>query len=419
LENNVACKQMKRYEFICYVLAVLFALTSCSNDDDENTTVNDQDEDNTTATITDNYQYRLPVIFHVLYQDKSDEAQYIPASRFMSLLQYVNQIYQGGVYGESTNAHLTFELATTDEDGNQLSTPGVDYVEWTGDYPIDVSNFMSGQIEQAMNIIWDPNEYINVMIYPFKSDDSDEITLGVSHMPYSVEGDNALAGLETVSTSSLTKRNLAYPYCSSINSLYVWKDSSGAYSQSSRYVNGISGPYTIVATDIVVTLAHELGHYLGLFHVFSEQLEDNEYVSVDDCDDSDYCEDTPSYNRTEYYNWLQQYYDTLQTYPSLDALLERTSCDGSTFQSVDFMDYAWTMGYQLSSDQFNRIRQVLYYSPLIPGPKKDSSDNTTASSRAGDEVSDSNIMLKPRIIRCKINRHDIQSRLFYHPCNYR
>lgn len=56
-----------------------------------------------------------------------------------------------------------------------------------------------------------------------------------------------------------------------------------------------------------MTLAHELGHYLGLHHVFAEEKNDKGYTSIDDCQDTDYCEDTPSYNILEYNKMLTQY----------------------------------------------------------------------------------------------------------------
>lgn len=51
------------------------------------------------------------------------------------------------------------------------------------------------------------------------------------------------------------------------------------------------------------------------------------------------------------------------------------------------MDYAIGYGFRLSPDQKRRIRQVLYYSPLIPGPKKNRSASRTAKEES-DEVLD-------------------------------
>ena len=41
------------------------------------------------------------------------------------------------------------------------------------------------------------------------------------------------------------------------------------------------------STDIVATIAHELAHYLGLFHTFSES--DDEGLNT--CMDTDYCDE--------------------------------------------------------------------------------------------------------------------------------
>ena len=48
------------------------------------------------------------------------------------------------------------------------------------------------------------------------------------------------------------------------------------------------------------------------------------------------------------------------------------------------MDYAIGYGFYLSPDQKHRMRQVLYYSPLIPGPKKNRSTSRAAKEESGD-----------------------------------
>lgn len=70
-------------------------------------------------------------------------------------------------------------------------------------------------------------------------------------------------------------------------------------------------------------------------------------------------------------------------------MLKRTSCDGTTFNSEDIMDYAWTLGFQITKEQKERIRNVLYYSPLMPGPKK----RSTRAASVSDEPIDLKITL--------------------------
>ena len=361
------------------LLALCLGLSACGGDDglmstDKSTLVTD------TAEIDSNYEYQLPVIFHVLYKNQSDASQYIPAARLKNLLQYVNEIYQGGVYGESENLHLKFVLAEKDEKGKKLGTPGVEYVKYDGDYPIDVNAFMSDNTGANVKYIWDPNQYINVMMFNFKSASSNEVTLGISHMPHTV--DNRVEGLDNAKTQYIAKSQLISPLCSSINSTYAAQASGGGYFQSDRYTDDNHVAHTLSTADVVVTMAHELGHYLGLYHAFTEEKKDGGFQPVDSCGDTDYCKDTPSYNRIDYNNYLETL-NFEQNDPSITKkMLSRNSCDGKTFESDNIMDYSLTMGFQITADQKKRIRNVLYYSPLIPGPKK---NNINTRTRATDD----------------------------------
>ena len=361
------------------LLALCLGLSACGGDNglmstDKSTLVTD------TAEIDSNYEYQLPVIFHVLYKNQSDASQYIPAARLKNLLQYVNEIYQGGIYGKSENLHLKFVLAEKDEKGKKLGTPGVEYVKYDGDYPIDVNAFMSDNTGANVKYIWDPNQYINVMMFNFKSSSSNEITLGISHMPHTV--DNRVEGLDNVNTQYIAKSKLPYPLCSSINSTYAAQASNGSYFESDRYTDDNHVAHTLSTADVVVTMAHELGHYLGLYHAFTEKEKDGSYQPVDSCGDTDYCKDTPSYNRIEYNNYLETLTINGSDPNMTRKMLSRSSCDGKTFESDNIMDYSLTMGFQITADQKKRIRNVLYYSPLIPGPKK---NNINTRTRATDD----------------------------------
>ncbi|MFA6832963.1 MAG: M43 family zinc metalloprotease, partial [Bacteroidaceae bacterium] len=122
--------------------------------------------------------------------------------------------------------------------------------------------------------------------------------------------------------------------------------------------------------DVTVTLAHELGHYLGLHHPFSEDEKGNLTTS---CINSDYCDDTPSYDRAAYEKVLML---LLASQPDsipipMKEAATRESCETSKeFVGRNIMDYEVCYSDQFTSDQRTRIRHVLAYSPLIPGPKK-------------------------------------------------
>lgn len=303
------------------------------------------------SATTGELHYNLPVIFHVLYKDKSDARQYVSQSRLAEILGVVNKLYTAS--SESVDMNLSFLLATTDEEGNTLDTPGVEYIEWEDDYPINFSEFMVDKTNNYVDYLWNPNRYINVMVYNFKSEDgSDAYTLGISHLPFTTTGDNCLEGLNEVKYSYLEQSNISFPYCVSINSLYINEQSSQTLYN---------------AADVTVTMAHELGHFLGLHHVFAE----DEEGTANECIDTDYCDDTPSYNKTEYDAYLEYVAEKEPKNFTFKNLVKRTNCSGESFVSYNIMDYAISHSDRFTADQRSRVRHVLTYSPLIPGPKKD------------------------------------------------
>ena len=309
------------------------------------------DGEQQTVAVTQNSpeKYSLPVIFHVLYKYKNDPTQYINADRLGKVLEEVNQLVQKSV--TSSGVQFEFILATTDKNGKPLTTPGVEYIEFN-DIPMDPDRFMNENTNKYTYLLWDPNQYINVMMYNF----TDNQVLGISHLPFTTQGNYSLEGLNETSQTSLSLSNLKFPYCVSINSRYI-----NTRSTSSKYEEG----------DIVVTLTHELGHYLGLHHVFSE--------SNNNCDDSDYCKDTPSYNRLAYENYVRSLMPINNILQSLPELAKRTNCNGSTFVSTNIMDYSFSYFTEFTHDQYQRIHHVLNYSPLIPGNKLTKSSTHTAT----------------------------------------
>ena len=275
------------------------------------------------------YRYQLPVIFHVLYNDPGNSAQNIDGTWLQETLSLATQMYNDSEVSEDIN--LEFIPATQDPDGNLLEEPGIHRVHWTDPLPMSCNQFMSAyNNEKYISLMWDQNTYINVVVYPFK----EESVLGVSHLPYTIG--NGLEGLSD-GTYFLTQE-LNYPHCVSINSDKALSTNVG-----------------LNVPEIVLTLTHEFGHYLGLYHIFSDE---------GGCEDVDYCSDTPTYDREEYLTWLSE----LQT-PTFEDAVIRTDCSGENFVSTNIMDYDYSWLNQFTVQQRERIRNVLMNSPLIPGPK--------------------------------------------------
>ena len=287
--------------------------------------------------------YRLPVVFHVLYNKESNKKQNVIEGHLAELIGEVNKLYaQCGV-----DLGLEFAMATHDPEGNLLEESGVDRHK-INEATLNSSFFMGygRDPKKYCSYMWDPNRYINIFIYTFE----DKGILGISHFPYAIKP-HAMEGLAELETDAPWEE-LPWPQCVSINNEYIY--SHEAY-------------YTM--TDVVNTLAHELGHFLGLRHAFSE---DPETYDRDICLDSDFCTDTPTYNKVAYDKFMQ---GCMQSGGSIDdnekqLLLMREDCEtGHEFRSTNIMDYAYTEANRFTPQQAARIRYVLEHSPYIPGPK--------------------------------------------------
>lgn len=366
---------------------------------------NDQDEDSVT-NITDNYRYQIPVVFHVLYQ-QGDDISTITEARIKTILSQVNELWKGNVYyqagrytgtsGQTTSEDMDvdFVLASRDEKGN--ATSGIDYEVYKGSWPLSPSDFLTSK--SNIQYIWDPNEYVNIMLFDFKDSNSDgSLTLGQTSMPLTTN-DNALDGLNKTTTRYIAKNKISYTPAVCISSAYnAIAGKRILYCEWPRYSTTETSGYlnsTDISMDINVTLAHELGHYFGLHHTFAEKVNGSNMDIVDSCDDTDYCDDTPSYNRKEYQQELKELIakaESANKILSVAELMQRTNCDNLTFTSENFMDYNYTYGFRFTPEQRERVRHVLYYSPMIPGPKKNGV-NHSSGSRAEEETVETPLLM--------------------------
>lgn len=302
------------------------------------------DEGKQEEVWTEDYHFVLPVVFHVLYDNEGDPFQNVSASHIQNIVNGCNQLYEG--CGVDMNLELV--LAGTDPSGNALAEPGIDRVKWSRPV-MDSNEFMRSDDPDIIGLLWDPDEYVNVVLYEFESN----AILGVTLLPYTL-APTYLEGC-TQLEEAVDYTELGHPHCISLNNSFIMDYREDySYFDKSEYM----------ASDPAVTLAHELGHYLGLRHVFAE---DPQTGSTDSLVDSDFCGDTPTYNKSLYDIFYRQ---TGYSVANFDILSERTGPSGETFVQDNIMDYAVTYANRFTPQQRERVRYILDNGLFVPGPKK-------------------------------------------------
>lgn len=253
----------------------------------------------------------LPVIFHYV---KEDTSGWVPNQReaihgqLAAALRIVNDAFAnraGSPDPNAQDARINFVLAEQDPEGNHLQYPGVDFVKALGS-PYE-------RIGAIDSLIWDgnfwlPARYVNVWVL--------ELSLGWS-WAYFPE----------------------------------YEPSSSPYP---------TDPYGVVLNKNAIlnetVLAHELGHYLDLRHVFDVE-----------CADPDFCDDTWSYKRTEFLSAWK---------------LIRTSCSGDSFTATNRMDYGETQNNTFTLQQVKRMRFAFDHCPFIPSGKNQSTGGRFRAGRS-------------------------------------
>ena len=285
----------------------------------------------------DTYDYHLPVVFHVMYHNKSDKKQNPDKSQFTKILDAVNKLYA------ANNMHIVFEMAKYDDKGEELEEPGiirkkVDFKEY------DPHEFLKDEdyAEDVQNL----KKFINIFVFCFAQSSDESTTLGLTTLPivptaYPLE--------HLVDTDAANEyAYLTTPYGVCINNEFIdeWQDEK-----------------TVNPIYIVATVAHEIGHYIGLLHTFSEI----------ECEEDDGCEDTPISDYNNYIEYITDYIAKQQAAGkkiTIEEVAKRTDCKtGEEFIADNILDYAYTIGDVFTADQKKRTRHVLKYGALTPGPK--------------------------------------------------
>lgn len=261
--------------------------------------------------------YTIPVVVHVVYWTAT---QNISQAQVNSQLSVLNKDYAGiglnvgnvpaAFSSLISNTNIQFCLAQKKPDGSNMAEPGINRVNaqtsgftnpgnngWTDTY-------IDNTVKPAT--IWDPTKYLNIWVLPLEDG-----TLGYATFPAS----STLSGIPGGSTGSSQDDGVVIGY------LY-FGDNTGTVVGSAPYNRGR-------------TLTHEVGHWLGLRHIWGDGF----------CA-TDYCNDTPTQGSANY---------DCPSFP-------KTSCsngpNGEMF--MNFMDYTDdACMYMFTPDQRTRMQTAM------------------------------------------------------------
>jgi len=258
-----------------------------------------------TAAVT-----TIPVVFHIIHNGEAvGSGRNVSATYINAQLEQLNHDFRrtAGTSGFNTNpvgadTEIEFCLATLDENGNTLSEPGINRVQISG-APFS-TNFIDSNVKPSTQ--WNPEQYMNIW-----SCDISGGTLGYAQFP----SQSGLGGLNNNGGAANT------------DGVVVRYTSMG--STSVPYPGG--APYNQGRT-----LTHEVGHWLGLRHIWGDG----------GCNVDDFCNDTPTSGGSNF-----------------GCPTGATSC-GSTDMVENYMDYTDDACMNVyTQDQKARIQAVMANSP--------------------------------------------------------
>ncbi|WP_111671229.1 M43 family zinc metalloprotease [Algoriphagus litoralis] len=246
-------------------------------------------------------KYSLPIVFHVVHSGQEKGTRENPGQEnFVQLLKETNDWLLGKSESEFRKGHnqvdpnIEFYLAPNGQDEKPLEEPGINRIfSEKLSYPIGEEITRKYVFDQ----MWNPNEYVNVFVM-------------------NIDGRDGFS---------------SYP------------PGSGSNMPLSRFYG-----FVINKGFQNFLMLHELGHFLGLPHTFS---------NGNQCIDGDGFQDTESYND-----------DLKKTFLQL-----KTNCEGEFFFATNIMDYYPTVGNSFTLDQVSKMRSTLekaHFLPIAPHPNE-------------------------------------------------
>jgi zinc-dependent metalloproteinase lipoprotein len=259
--------------------------------------------------------YTIPVIVHIIHSGQAvGVGPNITSAQVKSQIDVLNEDFRrkAGTPGFNSNAvgadvEVEFVLALRDPQGKTLAEAGIDRINGgraTWDTMEDIENTLKPKTQ------WDPNRYLNMWTVQYGGEMSK--LLGYAQFPVL----SGLPGLEDKNAGLASTDGLVMRYTAFGRTGYV------------------DAPY-----DKGRTTTHEIGHWLGLRHIWGDKA---------GCSGTDYCSDTPT-----------------AAGPNYGCKNGINSCDGEGSDMVEnYMDYSDDGCMNIFTiEQKNRIRTVMQKCP--------------------------------------------------------
>jgi zinc-dependent metalloproteinase lipoprotein len=262
--------------------------------------------------LSENEVATLPVVFHIIHKGENPGfGDNLSTSVIYNYFNMLNNNFRNDT--GSVDLKIQFKLATKDPDNHMLTEPGIHRIYESSFWYINYNDNNTTPI--LMQNCWDTKKYINIWVADTYSPMYGLNNINWATFPVMTK-DHMVAGLNSIEVFG---SEIYYP----------------------NYADGIVLSNERILDDPQCRiLSHEMGHYLGLLHVFG----------LTTCDD-DYVSDTYHYNRSFY----------SATGPNI---LNRYTCDGLWVSGDNYMDYYHQAEYRFTQGQMDRMRYVLSYSPL-------------------------------------------------------